>query len=299
MSATVPCPACRSLRRQTSYRVPDHEYDVGRVVEYALCADCGTLVQTPIPDQEELSAFYPADYHSFGAGGLLTRLKDTTRLRRLRSFVDSDRGVILDYGCGDGRFIKEAAKRTSGLVFWGFEMAARKEHSVAADGRVTIVRGRFEDLLDGLPPCDLITMNHVLEHLPDPLAVLAVLRGRMTDGGVMEGQTPAADSLERRVFGTRWSGFHAPRHTVIFSQKGLKQILTSAGFHDPQVTAAFNPAGIAVSLASLPHGDNPGRIRRQGARWLIYVGVGAAVHPIERLCGAPGIVNYAARKITR
>ena len=299
MSLAVPCPACGSTRSETSFRVPDHEYDVGRTAEYGLCADCGTLQQKPIPDLEELAAFYPADYHSFGAAGLLGGLKDSARLRRLRSFVDADHAVILDYGCGDGRFIKEAARRTSGWVFWGFEMAAHKQHYVAPDGRVTIVRGSIADLLADLPPCDVITMNHVIEHLPDPLAVLTTLHGRMSPGGIMEGQTPAADSLERQVFRTKWSGFHAPRHTVVFSRRGLKQILTTAGFRDPQVTPAFNPAGIAVSLASLPHGDNPGTIKRQGASWLMYVGAAAALHPIERLSGSPGIVNYAARKVTQ
>ena len=294
----MPCPACGSPRRQVSYRVPDHEYDIGRTAEYSLCADCGTLCQTPIPDLEELSTFYPPDYHSFGASGLLAGLKDRARLGRLKSLVDAGPAVILDYGCGDGRFIKEAAKQTSEWVFWGFEMAMRKEKYVAPDGRVTIIRGRIEDLLDVIPKCDLITMNHVIEHLPDPLAVLVALHAQMSDGGIMEGQTPAADSLERKVFRTRWSGFHSPRHTVVFSRGGLKRILTKAGFREPRVTPAFNPAGIAVSLASLPHGDNPGKIRRQGAAWLMYVAAAAALHPVERLSRAPGIVNYAARKMT-
>lgn len=298
MNFTVSCPACGSRKREASYRVPDHEYNLGRSTDYALCADCGTMVQTPMPDLEMLSTFYPADYHSFAAGGWLARLKDQARLRRLKSLVAADRAVILDYGCGDGRFIKEAARQASGWVFWGFEIAAQKALDVALDGRVTIIRGSIDHLLDVLPACNLITMNHVLEHLPDPLAVLAALHGRTAEGGIMEGQTPAADSLERRVFRTRWSGFHAPRHTVVFSRLGLQHILTNAGFRDPQVTPAFNPAAMAVSLASLPHGDNPGTIRRHGLTWLICIGAAAALHPLERLSRSPGVVNYTARKIT-
>jgi SAM-dependent methyltransferase len=299
MSVSFRCLACGSTRSVTSYVVPDHEYDVGHTAEYGLCEGCGTLLQTPIPDLEQLATFYPPRYHSFAAGGLLARLKDRARLRRLRSLLASNRGVILDYGCGDGRFIKEAAMRTKGLVFWGYEMAARRQEYVAPDGRVTIIHGSVDDLLAVLPACDLVTMNHVIEHLPDPLAVLRALHARMNDGATMEGQTPAADSLERKVFRTRWSGFHAPRHTVIFSRSGLQQVLTAAGFHHPEIAAAFNPAGIAVSLASVPHGDCPGTITRQGAQWLMYVGAAAALHPIELLSGAPGIVNYAARKAMR
>ena len=291
------CMACGSTNQDGSYQIPDHEYQLSYRAVYSSCADCGTLQQTPIPDLDRLSSFYPAGYHSFGAAGLLARLKDNARLRRLQSLVRCERAVVLDYGCGDGRFVNEAVRQTDAWTFWGFETAARKERSVSAGGRVTIIRGGLQDLLDELPPCDAVTMNHVIEHLPDPLAVLSALHGRMNDGGTMEGQTPAADSLERSIFRTRWSGFHAPRHTVVFSRSGLKQILTTAGFRQAEVTPAFNPAGIAVSLASMSHGDGPGRITRQGAQWLMYVGAAAALHPIERLAGAPGIVNYAARKL--
>lgn len=296
MSVTTSCPACGSIDSQACYDVPDHEYDVARTAVYRVCAGCGTLRQSPMPGQEELSAFYPPGYHSFGAAGLLAAVKDQARLRRLQSFVNRDRAVILDYGCGDGRFIKEAARRQEGWTCWGFEVAPRKEHQVFLDGRVQIVRGGLDDLLSLLPACDAVTMNHVIEHLPDPRAVLEALHRRMTAGGVMEGQTPAADSLERRVFGTKWSGFHAPRHTVIFSRQGLKQVLTSAGFASACVTPAFNPAGIAVSLASLPHGNSGGTIKRQGAVWLTCVAAAAALYPIELLSRSPGIVNYAARK---
>lgn len=294
MNFTDHCPACGSGNSRTSYRVPDHEYHVGSTADYNLCAACGTLFQAPMPDGEQLSKFYPAHYHSFGTAGFLAGLKDRARLRRLKSLLKSDRALILDYGCGDGRFIKEAARQTDGLVFWGFEIASRKEHYVAPDGKVRIIRGSFEDLLCELPSCDLITMNHVIEHLRDPLGVLVALRGKLTEGAIMEGQTPAADSLERQVFQTRWSGFHAPRHTVVFSRRGLKQILANAGFADPQVTAAFNPAGIAVSLASLPHGNNPGVIERHGPGWLVYVSLATALYPVELLSGSPGIVNYVA-----
>ena len=98
------------------------------------------------------------------------------------------------------------------------------------------------------------------------------------------------------MFGRAWSGYHAPRHTVIFSRVGLRTALERAGFVHPQVIAAFNPAGIAVSLASMTHGEDGGTVRREGLRWLAYLGMATALFPIDRMSGSPGIVNYAARK---
>src|SRR5262249_18378650 len=117
------CPACCSPNANGSYRVPDHEYDVGHVADYTRCADCGTLFQQPMPAVNELATYYPARYHTFTAKGLIPALKHRSRLKRLASLVQAPRAVVLDYGCGDGGFIREAAARANGWSFWGFEIA--------------------------------------------------------------------------------------------------------------------------------------------------------------------------------
>jgi hypothetical protein len=252
-----------------------------------------------MPSERELTAFYPPQYHSFSPKGFLLTVRHRVRLKRLTSLIATEDAVVLDYGCGDGKFIEDAARLTSRLTFWGYELAAKPDKRVSHGGRVTIIRGGFDDLMRELPPCDLITMNHVIEHLPDPHAVLMALYHRMNDGAVIEGQTPAADSFERYVFGNGWSGFHAPRHTVIFSREGLRAILRSANFSEPTVSAGINPAGIAVSLASLSHRGECGTIERKGLSWLMYLALATALYPLDLLSGRPGIVNYSASKAVR
>jgi SAM-dependent methyltransferase len=296
MNRGLRCPACASPEVAASFTIPDHEYQLDHRTDYVCCRSCGTLYQAQMPGVSELARFYPAKYHSFGTGGTIARLKHRVRLARLSAFLHSPQPVVLDYGCGDGTFITQAAAARSGIAFWGYEIAARKERSVTMGGRVTIIKGSFADLLEELPPCDLITMNHVIEHIPDPLEVFVELRHRLKDSGTLEGQTPAADSLERRVFGNAWSGFHAPRHTVIFSRAGLTAFMQRARFRKPAITLAFNPAAIAVSLASLRHGDHPGRIARSGASWLMYLAAATAIYPIDVLSGSPGIMNYVTTK---
>jgi SAM-dependent methyltransferase len=264
------------------------------IVNYQLCGACGSLYQSPMPDERTLRAFYPPEYHSFGTVGLLTQLKDRARLSRLRAFTAAPEPVMLDFGCGDGRFLKASARTVASMRFRGFEIAAGKCVTQFEGGRVTIVHGRLQDLLDELPACDVITMNHVIEHLPDPLATIRALVSKLKAHGRLEGQTPAADSLEARAFGDAWSGFHAPRHTVVFSRSGLRLLLKRAGLARARVSPAFNPAGIAVSLASVSHHGRAGRIVRSGPGWLACLGVATALHPIERLARQPGIVNFDA-----
>ena len=160
---------------------------------------------------------------------------------------------------------------------------------------MTIVKGRPDDLFARLPLCSLITLNHVIEHLPSPQSIVNRLVDRLLPGGAFEGQTPAADSLERRVFGTRWSGYHAPRHTVVFSQSGLRQMLTRTGLREVSTTGAANPAALAVSIGSLAH-SGPGRIRRHGLKWLSLLAVAAILAPVDLLCRKPGVMDFAAFK---
>ena len=145
-----------------------------------------------------------------------------------------------------------------------------------------------------LPPCCLVSLNHVIEHVPDPMTIVGSLHDRLTPGGCFEGQTPNAASLERRVFGSRWSGYHALRHTVVFSISGLRAVLERAGLERIAITPAFNPAGIAVSLASVTHGESGGVIRRRGLRWTGLLGLASLLAPFDLLLGAPGIVNFTA-----
>src|SRR4029079_727081 len=114
------CPACCSANTAESFRVPDHEYAVDRLAHYARCADCGTLFQQPMPGIDELSGFYPNGYHSFSAKGFIPRMKHRTRLKRLASLVSIANPVVLDYGCGNGAFISEAAAIEPSWSFWGF-----------------------------------------------------------------------------------------------------------------------------------------------------------------------------------
>jgi len=290
----VDCPACGHRGIRQAVEVPDHEYGLAYLARYGQCQGCATLFQEPMPSEQDLAAFYPAEYHSMTHAGLLSAIRNHLRIARLEKLAPQE-GPILDFGCGDGAFLVQAARRMAARPLWGFEIAERAEKSVLAGGAVTIVRGALPDLLAVLPPCALITLNHVIEHLPGPEATVSALVEKLLPGGIFEGQTPAADSLERSVFGTRWSGYHAPRHTVVFSRAGLRRLLETCGLSGVVTQAAFNPAGLAISLASLPH-RRGGRVRRSGFAWLTWLAMAGFLAPFDLLSGRPGVINFCARK---
>lgn len=290
---TTTCPACESTSVGAAVAVPDREYRTDYVATYTPCISCGTIFQTPMPTDAELASFYPATYHAQTGAGLLNKVRQGMRFRRLEALMADD-GAILDFGCGNGAFLFYAAARLPGRRFFGYEIADERRVTEHLDGAVTIVNGSIDDLLGVLPPCRLITLNHVIEHLPDPYGAVTALAAHLLPGAAFEGQTPAAGSLEHRVFRTCWSGYHAPRHTVVFSMAGLRIFLSRVGLEQVEVDGGFNPAALAVSLAAVARQRSRRPIHREGLGWLAYIGLAGLLGPIDRFSGSPGIQNFLA-----
>ncbi len=127
---TVCCPACGAPEASPPIGVPDREYGLERVARYVTCAGCGTLYQQPMPDTSELPAYYPAEYHSQVGQGPLGRLRHDVRLRRLTTLAtgaSTGDGALLDFGCGNGAFLRRAAAAKPGREYYGFEIADRRE----------------------------------------------------------------------------------------------------------------------------------------------------------------------------
>src|SRR5262249_8388379 len=145
----------------------DREYSLAHVARYAECRACHTLFQVPMPAFEQLGAFYPPTYHAATAHGILSQARHRSRLKQLSPLLDGV-GALLVYGCRTGAFLPWPVDHVHGRPLFGYEIADRREVQKLAGGAVTIVRGAPEHLIELLPPCRLITMNHVIEHLPDP-----------------------------------------------------------------------------------------------------------------------------------
>jgi len=291
--APVECPACKSNQIGAAQPIEDYEYCVDYRATYAACGNCGTLFQNPMPGSSQLAHFYPQNYHSQTNEGMLNRIRNQMRVRRLQQFLNGA-GSVLDFGCGNGAFISFAADAMPQCSFLGYELNAVTSKRDLKE-RATIIEGQVDDLLSDDRTYNLVTMNHVIEHLPNPFDTISRLYGKLAPGAALEGQTPAAGSMEHRVFGRYWSGYHAPRHTVIFSSSGLKQLLLRAGFSSVEITPAINPAALAVSLAAVWKRNSRSKILRKGVSWLFWVGCGSMLLPFD-IITTPGVINFVARK---
>lgn len=289
---TSHCPACLFQSSENLSCVPDHEYGTQAEAYYSVCSDCSSLFQSPMPTSETLAGFYPQTYHSFRSMSLLARCRFWLRLRRFE-YLLRDGDSVLDFGCGSGSFLFYASEKCPRVQWLGYEIGRGDAWKSFQQGRVNIFVGDPGRILSELPEVKVVLMNHVIEHLRDPFEVLTHLRDKLSIDGFIEGQTPGAGSLESRLFANRWSGFHSPRHTVIFSPRGLKLTLKRAGF-SVKISPGFNPAGVAVSLLSLRNGRSGGQVSRSGLLWIVCLFIGTVFHGVEYLFRSFGMWDFRA-----
>lgn len=76
----------------------------------------------------------------------------------------------------------------------------------------------------------LITMWHVIEHLPEPLQSLKDIYRLLTDDGTLIMEIPNSKSLARAIFGSNWYAWDLPRHFYHFSPKTITKLIEKAGF---------------------------------------------------------------------
>jgi ubiquinone/menaquinone biosynthesis C-methylase UbiE len=122
--------------------------------------------------------------------------------------------------------------------------AARKNYGI----EVKVCRLEEMGCPDG--SFDAVTMNHVIEHVFDPVATLREICRILRPGGMIVAVTPNADSLGLRTYGPNWRGLEPPRHIQVFSPQALEAAARKAGLDSIGVysTAANAWAVLSVSM---------------------------------------------------
>jgi SAM-dependent methyltransferase len=76
---------------------------------------------------------------------------------------------------------------------------------------------------------DVVTAFHVLEHVPDPVAVAGRMLDWLAPGGLLIVEVPNAGGLGASLFGKAWSGLELPRHLSHFTSGTLEMVIGKAG----------------------------------------------------------------------
>jgi 2-polyprenyl-3-methyl-5-hydroxy-6-metoxy-1,4-benzoquinol methylase len=245
-------------------------------------------------------AWYPDAYQQHTAQTLTGRVVEaairrtatrplTDAPRRVATAVvpDADMGGplspgmrVLDVGAGNGAAVR--ALRAAGVDAHGIEPEERAVAAAQAAGVRTVSVGTLEaNPLEG-ERWDVVRMNQVLEHVPDPVDALRRVRELLAPGGRAVIGVPNFGSLGRRVFGASWDGLELPRHLHHFTRFSLGLALAEA---DLEASSMRTVALFGVLPASIDAATAGGR-RQRG--WGRSVPLRAVLYPLELAIAAAG-----------
>lgn len=137
-------------------------------------------------------------------------------------FPEKKKLKVLDIGCGTGDFLKVLSK--SYLKFGiepsnlARELAERK--NIRCYSSSDVVEEKF----------DLISMWHVLEHVPNLEKQFETFDRLLTTRGKILIAVPNYESYDAKYYGKLWAAYDVPRHLWHFSKKSIHTIANSKGY---------------------------------------------------------------------
>lgn len=193
------------------------------------CGQCGYVQITERPSSEALDALYGAQYFvSSKYRDESTLLKENTRRAALlkRFLPANGKHLVLDAGCATGDFL---AVVKSKFEVYGCDISKSAVSSALKKNPELVNRLRVADLEMQADFSDLsfdaICMWDVLEHLWDPVSVLASFSRMIKPGGFFFLSTPNIGAFVARIMGKRWAFMTPPEHMGFFSNQTIQVLL--------------------------------------------------------------------------
>ena len=190
----------------------------------------------PQPDEKDLESYYQSpDYisHTDSKKTLIDKIYQSVKklslskkIKLIESFNTPDK-YLLDIGCGTGDFL-EVAKRKHWKVT-GIEPneQARKLSQVKIDDSKVIV-SELNKLTGSKQKSlfDVITLWHVLEHVPDLNKYIALIKTFLKPTGVLVVAVPNFKSYDAQRYKEFWAAYDVPRHLWHFSQNSISKLFS-------------------------------------------------------------------------
>lgn len=207
--------------------------------------DLDFLKTFPQPQVEELPKYYESqEYisHTDEKRGLFSRLYQLVKKWSLQKKAKlilqqhGEVGSLLDVGAGTGDFLKVAKEK--GWQVHGME--PNKNAAKLALEKGIDLKASLNDF-EG-KQFDVVTLWHVLEHIPDLEETILKLAALVKPQGTLIIAVPNFKSFDARHYGKFWAAYDVPRHLWHFSKKSMKNLFAE-NFHlkkiEPMIFDSF------------------------------------------------------------
>lgn len=210
----------RLLLKVKDYSVSQEEFELWYNDAYDM------LITHPQPAIENLSKYYEnANYisHTDSKKTVFEKMYQFVKQIALKKKLNlinflSKKGKILDIGAGVGDFLATAQKDGWNTV--GFEPNANAKE-IAKNKGISFIDSFLEIENHSL---DVITMWHVLEHVPNLEQQILELKRMLKPNGTLIVAVPNYKSLDAQIYQNHWAAYDVPIHFWHFSKTSISLI---------------------------------------------------------------------------
>lgn len=228
------CPICENDQLTDIMQVEDH-FLTNKRFHLAKCSRCGFLITNPRPVASDLSQYYQSiDYlsHSKENKSVTSKLYSLVKnysLGKKHQLITSFKkpGTLLDIGSATGEFLHYFNKKNWTVT--GVEPAETpRQFSIETYG-LNVLK---EEKIDQLPAghFDVITLWHVLEHVPDLNGRMEQISKMLASDGLLVIALPNHLSWDAQHYGNYWAGYDVPRHLYHFTPDTISKLLSKYDF---------------------------------------------------------------------
>jgi len=139
-------------------------------------------------------------------------------------------GRVLEVGCGNGQRL--AQLRALGWDVQGQEVDEKAAAQARRSFGIHVFLGSLNQAEFPDDEFDAVVMSHVMEHVHDPVGLLAECKRVLKAGGSLVSITPNARAWGHARFGAHWYGLDPPRHLLLYSRSTLAQLALNCGFRE-------------------------------------------------------------------
>lgn len=141
-------------------------------------------------------------------------------VNQLQSYLPKQKANLLDYGCGNGAFLRVLASTFPDYQLWGAEYDDKYKDQVELIPNVnSLITQQIEEIENTF---DIISLIHLLEHIPSPVEFLRQTSLRLKKNGLLFIQLPyhIENPFELSIYD----------HASHFSTESITRVLSRAGF---------------------------------------------------------------------
>ena len=218
------------MQKEIYLACKDHTVS-GETFQLLYESELDMLITYPAPAISDLGTYYESeDYISHTDSNqsffdtIYQFVKTYTiskKVKMLRGFCDPKESEksILDIGCGTGDFMVACKKR--GFQVCGIEPSKKAKEIVTSKIEAEL----FDDISDlNSQNYDVITMWHVLEHVPNLKEYISKLKTLLKPNGTLIIAVPNFKSYDAKYYKEFWAAYDVPRHLSHFSKKTISKL---------------------------------------------------------------------------